>query len=144
MVMGLDLVQNRRDRRIGLDHGGIHLLMQGFRLLDQVGARFFARIVRLLHLLHDILDLRDQIGIGCLDRLVGLFQLRFFGIGEKSSCGDALSPPPGGGPEGGGALVGGSIGAARAWTREQHAEREMEKCFHVIKEDSTVAGQVSQ
>ena len=80
MMMRLDLGDDRRDIGVGLDHGRVHLLAEGMKLLLLLIGRRRARFVGGLQ----CLLFRGERGIGRDGRIVGLFELGLLGISQEA------------------------------------------------------------
>lgn len=85
-MMGLHLLDDRRDRRISLDHGCVHFLVKSFefRLLLVGGRR--TRFVCCLHGLVDGLFFRTEARIGGNGGIVGLFPFGLLVRSQKSAA----------------------------------------------------------
>ena len=82
-MMGFDFGNDRRDVGIGLDHGGVHFILEGVHFGYEFVARFRARLMRLFHLVHQGFPFRAQAGI-CRDgRFTRGVQFLLFGIGKE-------------------------------------------------------------
>ena len=79
-MMGLNLGEDRLDRRISLDHGRIHLFAEGMELLLlSIGRRRAGLMGRFQGLLF-----RGERGISRDGRIMGLFQFGLFSIGQET------------------------------------------------------------
>jgi len=84
MMMGLDFLDDRRNRGVCFNHGCIHLIAEGLKSGPLIFRRRLSRLMGLLHGFLIGLFLLGQAGIGRDGGIMGLFQFRFFGIGEKA------------------------------------------------------------
>jgi len=84
MMMGLDFLDDWRDRGVGLDHGRVHLVAESFPLFHLFGGRFFARLMDRMHGFLVGLSFGGEAGIGREGGIVGFFQFSFFGFGEEA------------------------------------------------------------
>ncbi len=81
--VGLDFGDDRRDRGIGGNHGCVHFLAESVHLCPEIVAGWLARIVSLLHFVHQILFFGGKGGVGRYGSVMRLVQFLLFGIGQE-------------------------------------------------------------